>query len=449
MEAKLTGPIPLPVVQADTVANLRRWPALVSLAAACLVDRSEDQALSILWPQIQQSLGASLGGLGPALGISRLVSIITLPLWGYASDRWSRRMLLVCFTGFWGLWTLTIGLVGSLSQLMAVRLISTLGAGVFAPAAFSLIGDLFDHKQRGRAAGIVLGAGTLGALVAAGVLPMLAARTPDGWRWGFAVMGIASCVTGLLLCLGLREPPRGGGEPELRGVVAGEGAQSSRITWADLRALSALASWRLLALTEALRAIGAALVLGWLFTWLTSIGLASSIILIVAAFLLSIFVGQLAFGWLGDYLAVRFPRYGQLTLTMIGVVLVVPVTMLFLASDGQNLTRLLIYALLSGFSGSVGILIWPIGQAVVPPELRGSSRAITEMLAGAASAVALVASGPVVDRMGVAPALLLLAPLPVVLSIGLWLPLYRTFPQDRAALQQQLAQRRALLLQER
>jgi MFS family permease len=326
-----------------------------------------------------------------------------------------------------------------------VRLISALGGGVFAPAAFSLIGDLYGSEHRGRATGIVLSAGTLGALIAAGLLPTLAARAPDAWRLGFAAMGLASCLTGLLLFLGMREPPRGGGEPELRGVIQGDTAPARRISWADLRALSAIASWRLLALTEALRAVGASLVLGWLFTWLASIGLASSIILIVAAFMISIFVGQLAFGWLSDYLARRFPRYGQLTLTLIGLLLVVPMTMLFVASDGQNVDRLVIYALLSGFTGAVGVVIWPIGQAVVPPELRGSSRAITEVLAGGAGAAALVASGQVVEQLGVATALLRIAPLPVALSVLLWLPLFHTFPRDRQALHRRLELRRARL----
>jgi predicted MFS family arabinose efflux permease len=86
----------------------KRWPALLSLAAASFVDRSEDQTLSILWPHIQRSLGVSVGALGTILSIGKVVNTIMLPLWGYATDRWSRKLLLVGLTGFWGLWTLAI-----------------------------------------------------------------------------------------------------------------------------------------------------------------------------------------------------------------------------------------------------------------------------------------------------------------------------------------------------
>jgi MFS family permease len=446
-EAQLADPIALPRVGAQSRGSRRR--SLASLAATSLVDRGEDQALSVLWPQMQLSLGASLGSLGLLLGLGRLVGTLTLPLWGYATDRWSRRMLLVCFAGFWGVWTLAVSLVETMGQLTALRLITALGPGVFGPALFSLLGDLCEDRRRGRAAGLILGAGTLGGLLAAALLPALASRGPEAWRLGFVVMGAASCATGLLLVVGLREPPRGGAEPELRGLAGSAAPRSTRISRADLQALSRIASWRLLLLAEALRAVGISLMLGWLFTWLTGIGLGSSMILIVVAFLLSIFVGQLSFGWLGDALAARFPRYGQLTLVLIGMLLVVPLSMLFVASDGQSFARLLSFALLSGFAGSAGVLIWPLGQAVVPPELRGSARAITEMLAGLASAAALVVSGRVADQLGVATALLLIAPLPVALSILAWLPLFFAFPRDRQALRLSLARRRDGLQEER
>ena len=181
---------------------------------------AKKQALGILWPQIQLSLGASIGALGPVLGVTRLVHTLTLPLWGWASDRWSRRMLLVWFTGIWGLLTMTISLVTTLEQLLAVRLVSSIGLGAFTPAAFSLLGDLYPNGRRGRAVGIIQALGVIGPMIAFGVLPMLAARNAEAWRLGFVALGIASCGTGALLFLCVDEPPRGAAEPELRGIVA-------------------------------------------------------------------------------------------------------------------------------------------------------------------------------------------------------------------------------------
>jgi MFS family permease len=143
------------------------------------------------------ALGATVGQLGTILGISKLASTITYPLWGYLADRFSRRMLLVWFTGIWGLWTLGISFVGTYPQLLTMRVISGLGLGAFTPAAFSLIGDLFENRSRGRAVGIMRSVGLVGVVVSVMLLPSLPKLGPEGWRVGFALFGAASFLTGL------------------------------------------------------------------------------------------------------------------------------------------------------------------------------------------------------------------------------------------------------------
>ena len=154
--------------------------SIVSLSAAFLVDSSEDQSLPLLWPYMFSALGATVGQLGTILGASKLMTTILYPLWGYAADRFSRKMILVWFTGFWGLWTLGIAFVGNYPQLLTLRVISGLGLGAFAPAAFSLIGDLFDNQSRGRATGIMRSVGLVGVLVSIILLPTLTENNPDG-----------------------------------------------------------------------------------------------------------------------------------------------------------------------------------------------------------------------------------------------------------------------------
>jgi MFS family permease len=92
-----------------------------------------------------------------------------------------------------------LGCKQNLPQILTLRLISGLGLGAFAPAAFSLIGDLFDNESRGRAIGITRAVGLFGILFALGLFPAITARHPENWRICFAVMGIASFLTGLLM----------------------------------------------------------------------------------------------------------------------------------------------------------------------------------------------------------------------------------------------------------
>jgi MFS family permease len=221
----------------------RRWLSVSALSAAYLVDSSESQALSVLWPQMYRALGVSVGQLGAILAISQLISTLTLPFWGYAVDRFSRKWLLVCFTGFWGLWTCAIGFIDTVPELMVMRALSALGLGVFLPAAFSLIGDLFTSQSRGRAIGTMRAVGTMGTLIAFGGLPVFAARSPEAWRLAFMGVGILSFLSGLLMLL-LQEPVRGAAEPELRGITSGESVWRDRFTWHDLRTIARIKNRR-------------------------------------------------------------------------------------------------------------------------------------------------------------------------------------------------------------
>ena len=60
-------------VQQETIISvpeqktIGHWLSVSALYAAFLIDRTEDFALSVLWPQMHRSLGVSIGQLGPRL----------------------------------------------------------------------------------------------------------------------------------------------------------------------------------------------------------------------------------------------------------------------------------------------------------------------------------------------------------------------------------------------
>ena len=207
----------------DSPTSKRRWLTVFALSAASLIDSMEAYTIDILWPYMYRGLGLQVGQLGMVSSVSGLVGTVTTPLWGFVADRFSRKWLLILVTGMWGLWTSAIGLVQSLSQLVAVRIASSLGLAVLTPASLSLLSDLFSSKERGRAIGVLTAFGFAGSMVSFTVLPILATRNPEGWRTGFLFMGLASFASGLLLLL-VKEPPRGSAEPELEDVVTQESA---------------------------------------------------------------------------------------------------------------------------------------------------------------------------------------------------------------------------------
>lgn len=424
--------------------------SIASLSTAFFVDTAEEQTLPILWPHMIASLGASLGQLGNILGISRLVMTLMLPIWGYATDRFSRKKLLVWFTGFWGLWTLGITFVDSVPQLLVLRVISGIGLGVFAPAAFSLISDLFPNEGRGWATGIMRAIGFFGILFAVIALPIFAERGNEGWRIGFAIMGLASFVTGLLM-LGVKEPLRGASEPELRDVVSEQNNGRFTFQWADLWTLLRIPSWRVLLLNELLTKTAVVVFTSWNYTLVSELGIAGrNFFMVVFIVFVGLITGSIFFGWLGDRMERTHGQRGRILMIQIGLVATVPAMTGYLLSSGDNLVWIIGFGFISGTVNMAASesTLWPVAQAILPPELRGSNRAIINMLVGGLSALMLVLSGAVVDQVGVSAALLWFIPLPILLGAIAWLPMFRTYPRDRAALQMLLTRRREALLAE-
>lgn len=86
------------------------------------------------------------------------------------------------------------------------------------PIAFSMLGDLFEAKQRNAASSgltAMMGAGILFGQVFAGTL-----GAERGWQEPFILSGFSSIFTSLLVLYFVREPVRGGKEKVLQDMIA-------------------------------------------------------------------------------------------------------------------------------------------------------------------------------------------------------------------------------------
>lgn len=435
--------------KSTSVKPRRRWYTVFALSAAAFVDSSENETLSILWPKMYPALRMQVGDLGPVLGISGLVSTFTLPLWGWAADRFSRKTLLIWITGFWGMWTLAIAFIQSLTQLVLARVLVSLGLGVLWPAAFSLLSDLFPSKERGRAAGVMTAVSFTGTLVSFFVLPALAALSPEGWRYGFILMGLVSALTGVLFIF-ISDPLRGEAEPEISDVLSEEKVSRYAFRLADLPAIARIPSWWVLLFQQSFDNIGMAVLYGWAFTWLDTLGLGSAASMVVGVLTLGTLLGHLTFGWLGDVLENRFPRYGRVAMAQVGLAVSLPALTLFILFGDRGILPLMVFGLLSGLSlASIDTgARWPIAQAVLRPELRATGRAAMDMVVGAVGSLAITLTGRLVAALGdnLTTMLLIMIPLPKLISTLLWIPVFRTYPHDKLSLHGLLLKRRDELL---
>ncbi len=182
------------------------WFALFVLFALNLLNFFDRQLIGALGEPIRKEFHLSDTGLGLLSTVFTLMYAVVGIAFGRLSDRWCRTRLIAAGAAVWSLLTAASGLAQSYTQLFVSRLGVGVGEATCAPAAHSLIGDLYPPHQRARAMGVFmlgLPAGIFLAYMSAGVLgPAL------GWRSTFLI----ACVPGLIfaaLAASMTEPMRG------------------------------------------------------------------------------------------------------------------------------------------------------------------------------------------------------------------------------------------------
>jgi MFS family permease len=132
------------------IAKRRRWRTLLALSMGYFVDQGEGQAMSIFSPVLKTLWSLTNMNLAWITFIRSLLQSLSSPFWGYLSDRYSRKKVLLIGTGLWGIWTIIVGLTQSYEQLLLIRVISGIGLGCLMPATFSIMADTFPPKVRGK-----------------------------------------------------------------------------------------------------------------------------------------------------------------------------------------------------------------------------------------------------------------------------------------------------------
>jgi len=446
-------------------ARVRRWPTLVALGFGYFVDNGEDQAMGILYPAIKALWGLGNFHLGLVGTVRKLVAALTSPLWGYAADRWSRKLVLFIGTGIWGIWTLLCGLVPDFGSMLIIRTISGIGLGCLMPATFSLISDTFGPEQRGRALGVLGGVGALGIIGGVLAMGMLANNDPgwlglEKWRWGFFVLGAVSILSGALILILVREPVRGEAEPELAGRITADAAARYRIQLSDLPRVARIPTlW--VAIAQGMAGTMPWVVLGqFLPTWLVEArGMSADIDLshpngsapiVFALILVGTVISNVVGGVIGDLADRISPKYGRTAVGQFSVFCGIPLSWIMLteAKDWP----------LSAFLGlcffTALMISWPgkgakepMMQGTVAPELRSSAYALDDLIErGFAALISIVAgglAGNTVEQF--TRALLWTIPGPWILCLILFSGFYWVYPRDAARLRAQMSARRAEL----
>lgn len=137
-----------------------------------------------------------------------VTTTITVPIAGKLSDLFGRRRLLLIGVAIFTAGSLLSGISGNVTELIMWRALQGIGGGIITANAFTIVGDLFAARERGRWQGLMGAVFGLSSVIG----PLLGGWLTDGqgifglttdWRWTFYInvpIGILAFIVIAIFC---------------------------------------------------------------------------------------------------------------------------------------------------------------------------------------------------------------------------------------------------------
>ncbi|MCX8204852.1 MAG: MFS transporter [Candidatus Nezhaarchaeota archaeon] len=178
---------------------------------------------SVLFPLIIEELRLTYVEFGLAISASTLIGGLSQVLFGAASRRVARNVLLGLGNFLLALGVFLAGLARRLTDFLAARLVSSIGTAPHHPVGTAIVSESFSEKSLGRALGFYYGLAYVGNAAGPALMTVMAATL--GWRATLIAFSIPIFATSFLVLrylseVGGREAEGGAKELSLRSSVA-------------------------------------------------------------------------------------------------------------------------------------------------------------------------------------------------------------------------------------
>src|SRR5215472_13322886 len=132
-----------------------------------------------------------------------LTSTSTVAIYGKLADLFGRKPIFLFGSALFLLGSVLCGSAQSMEQLIIFRAIQGLGAGAVLPIVLTIIGDIFELRERAKIQGLFSGVWGLSSVIG----PAAGGLIVDhfSWRWVFYINVPFGLISGLLLALFLKE----------------------------------------------------------------------------------------------------------------------------------------------------------------------------------------------------------------------------------------------------
>ncbi|GAB3819153.1 DHA2 family efflux MFS transporter permease subunit [Tessaracoccus terricola] len=177
----------MPVAETDLLPSQqkRAWPALFSLVIGFFMILVDQTIVSVAMPHIMTGLDADVNDVVWVTSAYLLAFAVPLLVTGRLGDRFGpKNVYLVGITVF-TLSSAWCGFATTIEQLILARVAQGLGGSMMTPQTMAVITRMFPPRQRGTAMGLWGGVAGFATLVG----PMLGGVIVDGldWRWIFFI----------------------------------------------------------------------------------------------------------------------------------------------------------------------------------------------------------------------------------------------------------------------
>jgi MFS family permease len=386
------------------------------------------------------SFGINEAQMGFVFSGAVVVGALFYPVWGYLYDRFVRSKLLALASLIWGATTWLSAVVRTFPGFLASRASTGIDDSSY-PGLYNITADYFEPRMRGKVNGILQVAMPLGYL--AGMILALMLKDTLGWRAIFFITGSVGVLLAAVIFFGVREPQRGGSEPELRGI---EQKGQYHFSWPVALSLFKKRSLLLIFGNSLFGVFPWQVITFWFFRYLEKERLYSStqMLLTMVVAILVLAAGYPIGGSLGDALFKRTVR-GRLLVAAGGVI--VGAVLLFFTLRVPTEQTLLFGVLLAATA-----LFMPFAAPnmvasvydVTLPEIRSTANAVFNFFDQIGSSIAPLLAGLIAVKASLGSAIL-------IISVSAWLICFVfivlaavVIPRDIEHLRGQLRERAAI-----
>jgi EmrB/QacA subfamily drug resistance transporter len=193
-------------MEAETI-HRRRWATLAVLSLSLLIIGLDNTILNVALPTLVRDLGASSSELQWMVDAYMLVFAGLLLTMGALGDRFGRKKALSAGLVIFGAASIWAAYAGSATHLIAARAVMGIGGSLIMPSTLSIITNIFEGAERGRAIAAWAAMAGLGIVIG----PALGGWLLENFWWGSIFLinvfvAIAALVAGWTLVPDSKDP---------------------------------------------------------------------------------------------------------------------------------------------------------------------------------------------------------------------------------------------------